>query len=355
MPNQTSTNAPSVDTTFTMGNVSRVAQAIASMLIDKGGKQRVAVGFDARPNGRDFAIRVVEVLAANGIPADLIDQVTPTPIMAEATRPGQMHTLAIHVTASHNPVYSALDPDVAWQGIKVLENGLPGGDALTAEIARRANDSSVNGTFKWIPYNKLPANLTAKHINLIASSNQRLRNAFIFPALQQKIIDYKKTHPDFGIVIDSMHGATSEAAKIFQELGVVDEHFNTTPINQGDLPKTVKNPKTGKDIIWAPDPTNPPFHSEFTQAMKPGKLGLLLDGDGDRAVVKDIDGATTLSPNDLGLAFAAYLHMHRLEGGRIVRTLPTTRLLDRLARFFRTRLGEDFPVGSVKTQLLFCG
>ena len=51
-------------------NASRVAQAIAEVVQDdedyKAGLP-VGVGYDARPGARDFAVRVVEVLVANGI------------------------------------------------------------------------------------------------------------------------------------------------------------------------------------------------------------------------------------------------------------------------------------------------
>lgn len=331
------------DVSFTMDNVSRLAQALATYMKENRIDGRVAVGFDARPHGRDFAVRIVEVLAANGIKADLIDQITPTPIMAEATAKGQEYALAVHITASHNPVFKKLNPDIAWQGVKVLQNGLPGVDSLTSAIAAKANDKAINGTYSWMKYDSIPDTLTQRGIDLISRSNARLREAFEFDELKKKIAAYKIAHPDFGVLVDSMHGATIEAAKIFGELGILEAHYNTTPINSGKTPKTVNS--GGRTLIWAPDPTQPAFFSQDSVTSQPGKLLLRKDGDGDRAVATDIDGKRVLTPNELGIIKAHYLWTHLGERGILVRTLPSTRLLDRLARKLGTKVVET-PVGS---------
>src|SRR5207245_6724899 len=133
----------------------------------------------------------------------------------------------------------------------------------------------------------------------------------------------------FGVRIDSMFGGTGEAANIFNtELGsdLVIEHLNTAPMSSGDHPKTL----SPSGLPWGPDPTNPANYEGLARRLQIGELGLLFDGDGDRAVIKDINGRE-MSPNELGLIFAHYLYAQG-ERGSMVRTLPTTRSLDRFAR-----------------------
>lgn len=74
------------------------------LLAKKGenGRRRVVIGFDARPTSRRFAEDAAGVLAAAGISVTYFREVTPTPLVAYATK----HLAAdagVVVTASHNP------------------------------------------------------------------------------------------------------------------------------------------------------------------------------------------------------------------------------------------------------------
>lgn len=341
---------------FTIGNVSRVAQAVANVLLEDGKKPasewRVAVGYDARPGARDYAIRIVEVLTANGITTDFIDQVTPTPIMAEATRPslakGERYDLALHITASHNPVFTDLNFSAMWQGIKVLQAGIPASDQFTAQIAAAANDVEKNSRYSRYPFSEIPAALTTPGVDLISRSNERLRRVFDLEALKTKLAELRSTNPrfsEFGVIVDSMHGATVDAAKILNELGVMDEHLNTEYMfrawENGTLPLSVMDP-SGQKVPWRPEP-QPFLHPKLTEKVTIGKFGAPLDGDGDRAAFIDIDGKT-LTPNEIGLIFGHYLYS-KGERGAVVRTIPTTHSLDRFAALHGLNLYET-PVGS---------
>ncbi|MBI4396972.1 MAG: fructose-bisphosphatase class II, partial [Elusimicrobia bacterium] len=316
----------------------RVAQAVADEAPGLVGKSRadlrVVVGYDARYHGQEYAQRIVEVLAANGIKPHLNDQVAPTPVMGESTRAGQPagegYDLAIQLTASHNPV--ATSADLAkdfWQGIKVMLNGVPIDDARASKISERANQLTEVA--------RMPHQ--AQAVDLVSQSNARLRQALDFDPLQAKLAAHKAANPEFGVVIDSMHGGTVEAAKVIRELGVVEEHLNTTPIHQGNHPLVLENGK-----IWAPDPTKPQNYPEFLGKLKPGQFGVLFDGDGDRAVLRDVNGRE-ITPNQLGLIFAHYLYHQYGVRGTVVRSLPSTRGLDRFYQRMNLAFAET-PVGS---------
>lgn len=76
----------------------------------------VVVGFDARPDSRQFAEDAAGVLAAASIPVLFFSEVTPTPLVAYAAK-HLSASAAIVVTASHNPPadngYKVYGPDAA--------------------------------------------------------------------------------------------------------------------------------------------------------------------------------------------------------------------------------------------------
>lgn len=81
--------------------VIRATAGLAAYLAN-GGTGLVVVGFDARPQSREFAEAAAGVLSAHGIPVRYFPGVTPTPLVAFAAK----HlgaTAAVVVTASHNP------------------------------------------------------------------------------------------------------------------------------------------------------------------------------------------------------------------------------------------------------------
>ena len=73
------------------------------------------LGHDTRFLGREFALAVAEVLAANGLQPLLCQRDAPTPVIAHAIR-SKKAIGGINMTASHNPA--------EYQGLKFsVENG----------------------------------------------------------------------------------------------------------------------------------------------------------------------------------------------------------------------------------------
>src|SRR6185436_11065124 len=113
-----------------------------------------------------FAVRAMEIFTANGIRAQFVDQVTPTPLSAEITRASlpvnKRVAVALHFTASHNPVYYTFDElqdpkgnshnGAMWMGIKIMKNGRPASDAYTGAIAARANDKTKNASYMQVDH-----------------------------------------------------------------------------------------------------------------------------------------------------------------------------------------------------------
>ncbi len=85
--------------------VIRTTSGLAAHLVSKhdGPPERpVALGFDARPDSRNFAEDTAGVLAAAGIAVRFFPEVTPTPLVAFAAKHLEAPA-AVVITASHNP------------------------------------------------------------------------------------------------------------------------------------------------------------------------------------------------------------------------------------------------------------
>ena len=94
--------------------VRQATQGIADWVKGEGGTQTVAISYDSRLKGWNFARDAAGVLAANGIHVRIYDELMPVPALSFATRYYKCNA-GIMVTASHNPAkyngYKAYGPD----------------------------------------------------------------------------------------------------------------------------------------------------------------------------------------------------------------------------------------------------
>ena len=94
--------------------VRQATQGIADWVKTQGGTQTVAISYDSRLKGWEFAKNAAAVLAANGVKVRIYDALMPVPALSFATRYYECNA-GIMVTASHNPAqyngYKAYGPD----------------------------------------------------------------------------------------------------------------------------------------------------------------------------------------------------------------------------------------------------
>lgn len=94
--------------------VRQATQGVADWVKTQGGTQTVAISYDSRLKGWNFAREAAGVLAANGINVRIFDELMPVPALSFATRYYQCNA-GIMITASHNPAkyngYKAYGPD----------------------------------------------------------------------------------------------------------------------------------------------------------------------------------------------------------------------------------------------------
>ena len=94
--------------------VRQATQGVADWVKTQGGTQTVAISYDSRLKGWNFARDAAGVLAANGINVRIYDELMPVPALSFATRYYNCNA-GIMITASHNPAkyngFKAYGPD----------------------------------------------------------------------------------------------------------------------------------------------------------------------------------------------------------------------------------------------------
>lgn len=305
---------------FTFANVRLVAQAMAECLTADlrtpgstihGRKPVVIMGHDTRFLGREFTLAVAEVLAANGLVPLLCERDAPTPVISFSIR----HRKAIggiNLTASHNPA--------EYQGIKFSPaNGAPAPPELTRQIeANVARLQTENWEFKAVPSGAF----TCKTFNPQPAYFAQLRKLVDLEVIRKARLK---------IAVEFMYGTgRGYLDTLLEEAGakVVRFHDQPDPLFGGHHPEP-----------------NAEGMEEARQCILQGQaqLGLGLDGDADRFGIVDQDG-TWLTPNQV-LALALY-HLKKNRGwtGAVVRTVPSSHLVDAVAEWFGVKVYET-PVG----------
>jgi phosphomannomutase/choline kinase len=299
---------------FTLHNVRRLTQALANEITRRGWEERgVIVGFDRRFLSKQAAEASAEVFAGNNIPAILLPEDAPTPLITYATADrGSAYGLAF--TASHNP------PE--WNGLKVFHGDgslLP--DDETHQIEAETNALKAEEVIKL----ELDLALEAGIVQRRDFTNE-------YVDAVESLIDLEAIrNAGLRIIVDPMYGVGQLT------LGTVltEARCRVTFINERH------NPLFGGR---SPAPNLEALRL-LSSHMKDNRydVGLAMDGDADRIAIVDERGEY-ISINDVLLLLYWYLHEVRNERGGIVRNLSTTHLLDRLAH----RLGEEcyeVPVG----------
>lgn len=315
-----------ISDTFTFDNLRIVAQAIADAVGSEHWNvshrsehaldpKKVVVGYDTRFLSDRFAGEVSRVLAANGFTVLLAQSDSPTPAISYAVK--QNGAIAgIMITASHNaPRYN---------GVKL--KGAFGGSALPEQCRRveiyiTDNEQQARGPnlmdFKKAratgliqKFNPLPAYFdhlrTLIDTNIIADNPQR----FVVDAMYGS---------GRGVIKSFLQGSGCEIAEIRGEMNPGFGGIHPEPIakNLGALTSAI--------------------------SAGIGAFGIVTDGDADRIGAMDEHGLF-VDPHKIMALSLKYLVEQRGWTGAVVRTVSTTRMLDRLAQRYNLPLYET-PVG----------
>jgi phosphomannomutase/molybdopterin-guanine dinucleotide biosynthesis protein A len=299
---------------FTMHNVRRLSQALANEITRRGvEKSGVLIGYDRRFLSKQAAEASSEVFAGNNIPAILLSEDAPTPLVTYATAV-EGCAFGLVFTASHNP------PE--WNGLKVFNSD---GSLLLDEDTRKIETETNALTPRDVIKLELDIALGAGIVQ-----RRDFTNAYVDAV--ESLIDLEAIRKaGLKVIVDPMYGVGQLT------LGTVltEARCRVTFIHERH------NPLFGGR---SPAPSLEGLRMLSSQLKEDGyDVGLAMDGDADRIAILDEQGRY-ISVNDLLLLLYWYLHEVRGERGGVVRNLATTHLLDRLAR----ALGEEcyeVPVG----------
>ena len=299
---------------FTFSNVRICAQAAAEYVKGRGlGSRGVVVGYDTRFLSDRFAEEAAGVLAANGIPAFLSADPVPTPVASYAVM--EMKAAgAVVITASHNPAN--------WNGFKFKPEY---GGSATPEITARLE--SIIGEVQGRGGASQPD--TAQIESLVKSVD--LSPAYFRHVSQ--LVDLKRIREaGLGVVADSMYGAGSGYIKRLIGGGkteVREIHCERNPLFPG---------------IGQPEPIARNLTELGVQVRRMNAdVGLATDGDADRVGVANEKGII-LTPLQIFGLLAYYLLEVRGDRGAIIKSITTTRMIDRLGERHGVPVHET-PVG----------
>lgn len=315
-----------ISDTFTFANLRMVAQAIADAVqVDlqngAGEKRRahpgpdIVVGFDTRFLSDRFARDVACVFAADGLRVHLAQADAPTPSISFAVK--DLGALAgVMITASHNPP--------RYNGIKLKA---PYGGSATNEMCRRVeiylNDNENRGRSPGLMEYE-----DAVDEGLIT----RFRPNQAYENQLHTLIDFDLLAKNpRKVIVDSMFGSgRGLMARLLKETG-----WTVTEI-RGEM-----NPGFGG---IHPEPIMP-YLEDLMAALKyhPGRFGLATDGDADRIGAMD-ENAEFVDPHKIMALALRYLVEKRQLTGKVIRTVSTTRMVDRLAAKYGLEV-EETPVG----------
>ncbi len=311
-----------ISDTFTFSNLRMVAQAIADAAAsqywqkDNGvDPKKFVVGFDTRFLSDRYAGEVARVMAANGFTVHLAQADSPTPSISYAIKYLKAAG-GVMITASHNaPRYNGIKLKAAYGGSALPEQ------CRRVEVYINDNEEQARGP-------NLMDFRQAREMGLIQKFNPL---PIYFDHLRTLInTDIIADNPQ-NFVIDSMYGSGRGTIKAFL-------HGTGCEISEihGEM-----NPGFGG---MHPEPID-----RYLSALKGaigaglGNFGIATDGDADRIGAMDEHG-NFVDPHKIMALALRYLVEKRGMSGAVVRTVSTTRMIDRLAARYGLTVYET-PVG----------
>ncbi len=292
---------------YTFANVRRCSQGFADFLKAEGRADRgVVVGYDQRFQAEDFAAAAAEVMAGNGIHVWLTEKNTPTPAISIAVV-NKGAGGAINITASHNPPTDL--------GFKVRD---PLGGAIPPADLTRIEDL-------------IPDSTAVSRMALDDALGEELVQFFdpapVYTSQLMKLVDVEPLR-DAGltVLVDCMWG---NGAGWFPRL----LSGGSTTIHEVHNERNPIFP-----FMTRPEPIPPNVDHGLSFVSEVGAdLAIINDGDADRLGVGDESGNFIDQLRVYGLLGYYFLEV-RGERGPIVKTISTTRMLNKLGKMY------DVPV-----------
>jgi phosphomannomutase len=288
---------------FTYENLRRVADAAGRVIAAANPGGTVLVGYDCRFQASSFAAVAAEVLAAHGLAVKVSDRYCPTPALCWNVAHDAAAVAGVMLTASHNPA-----PYLGFK-LRMSDGGAsPVTFTDTVEAALLPEAPTGRGAFETV-------DLITPYLDALRG----MVDADVIRAAGLKV------------AVDPLFGAGRVyLAGLLRDMGVdvVEVHGEDNPGFGGRHPEPI-----------------PPHIDDALVFVKDNGLdaAFITDGDADRIGAGDGRGEF-VNPHRIIALVARHLFEDKGQRGKIVKTLSTSVLVDRLAQ----RLGLEVvttPIG----------
>ncbi len=305
-----------ISETFTFANLRLVAQAIADFILEQEMAEKTAVvGFDTRFLSDRYAAEVARIMAANGIETWLARADTPTPAISYAIK-HKRATAGVMITASHNPP--------RYNGVKLKASY--GGSASPQQNKRVESLLERNLAQARGP------NLMDLDVAIRQKKVHKFDPAWAYYEHLGQMVDLDIiSGGELWVVADAMYGSGR---------GCIGEVLTRSRSQVHNI-RHQMNPGFGG---IHPEPIGK-YLGLLISTIQAGHwdIGLATDGDADRIGAVDAHG-DFVDPHRIFALVLRYLIEKRGWRGKVVRTVSTTRMIDRIAAQYDLPLVET-PVG----------
>ena len=309
---------------FTFDNVALCAQGVASYLQQEGLAERgLVVGYDTRFASEEFAGRVAEVLAGNGIATFLCSDAAPTPVVSYNILQRRAAGAAI-ITASHNPAL--------WNGFKFKPDYAGSATPeITDRLEREIEAARTTGVAS-LPLVTAGDRGLVTDVDPVPSYLEHVRRLVDLDAISRAGLN---------IVVDAMYGA---GAGYLPALLPGDGEDGTGGSTGSSMLEINGHRNPAFPGMERPEPIASNLSSLCRLVVERGAdIGIAFDGDADRVGIIDEHG-TFITPLQTFALLALYLLEVKGERGALVKSLTSTSMVYRLGEFYGVQVFET-PVG----------
>jgi phosphomannomutase len=295
-------------------NVRRCAEAVSEWVVARGEESKgIVFAYDRRFASENFAAAAAEVVLGHGIPIVFAASALPTQ-MSSFEVVQRKAAAGIVITASHNP----------WtdNGFKIKSpTGAAAGPEMLVDIERLIADGSGNAIVSR-PFADAEAAGMVERYDSFNAYREFIGTNLDLDRLRAADVD---------VLVDPLYGSGSTWIPRLLAGGkirVTEIHSERNPYFGGVNPEPI-----------------PPNVNEALAKIASGRfdLGLLLDGDADRAGMSDERGAFT-STLQIYALLMYYLIEHRGLKAPVVKTVNETSMAERLGEHYGVAVHE-VPVG----------
>ena len=315
--------------------VAKASEGLAKYILSEGAEavaRGVVISYDSRHFSPEFAQITAQVLAANGIPSKLSDELRPVPVLSFSVRYFKAFA-GVMITASHNPA--------KYNGYKVYgeDGGQVPPEAADAVLANIGAITDIR-TVKMMDIGE------AKTKGLVTYFGPEVDKAYT-EMLTKLVVDPDAIakQADMSIVYTPLHGSGNKPVRrILDAVGFKNIHI----VPEQELPDGAF------PTVSLPNPENPEALSMAIELAKKTNASLVFgtDPDSDRigaAARIDNGGEVTykcFSGNQMGLMLLDYILDAKQQAGKLpkdsfaVTTIVSSKLAGAVCAYYGVELQE---------------